>query len=277
MLLINLIEKCAADFFLKPYKKDRVNRKKNTFAEISKVMKKFSIGFLFLFFWAGFMASAQKTVEKQNLLWTRYLLKVKVSDKYQIRQEVEERTYWFPWRQHQFVMRTLLERRLGKGWNVGGGFTYFLHSLPNSPDAEVVQKKLELRPQLEVIYQQNLSPKFSLQHRYWFEWRFYQKEPQGFEHISNRFRYRMEFSYVPHPKLTLKVFDEIHLHLAHKTNPNVFDQNRVGGSVIFMPEPNFGLELGYLNWFQQKPSGNDFFSRNITRITLHHTLNFAKK
>lgn len=264
-------------FFIKPYKKDRECRKKNTFAEISIKMKKFTPSFILLIFFFGFHASAQKNVEKQNLLWTRYLLKVKVSEQYLFRQEVEERTYWFPWRQHQLVVRSLMERKLGKGWNIGGGFTYFLHSLPNTPEAEVIQKKLELRPQLEVIYQQTLSPKLSLQHRYWYEWRFYQKEPKGFEHLSNRIRYRMEFSYTPHPKITLKAFDEIHLHLASKVTTNVFDQNRVGGSLIFMPQPNFGLELGYLNWFQQKPAGKDFFSRDITRITLHHTLNFAKK
>lgn len=241
-------------------------------------MKKISLSFILLFFLLVLQAKAQKNVEKQDLLWVRYLVKAKISDKYQVRQEVEERTYWFPWRQHQLVMRTLLERKLGKAWNVGGGFTYFQHSLPNNPDVEVVQKKLELRPQVEVIYQQSLAPKFSIQHRYWYEWRFFQNESKGFDHTSNRIRYRLELSYLPHPKITLKVFDEIHLHLSSKITPNVFDQNRVGGSIIYMPSPNYGIEVGYLNWFQQKPnSQKDFFSRDITRITFHHTLQFTKK
>lgn len=263
--------------FNNPYKKDRVYRGMNIFAEIITLMKKFALSFTLLFILLVFQVFAQRTIEKQNLLWTRYMLKVRISDQYLFRQEVEERTYWFPWRQHQVVMRSLLERKLGQGWSVGGGFTYFQHSLPNSPVGEVIQKKLELRPQLELIYQQSITSKLILQHRYWYEWRFFQKEPQGFEHVANRVRYRLELSYIPHPKITLKAFDEIHLHLASTITSNVFDQNRVGGSIIFMPEPNFGLELGYLNWYQQKPSGKDFYSRNITRITLHHQLKFAKK
>src|SRR5690554_890224 len=84
---------------------------------------------------------AQKKVDTQQLLWTRYYLKLKLHDNYQIRQEVEERTYWFPWRQHQFVTRTFAERKLGKGWNAGLGFTYFLQSLPHNP--EISNLKIE--------------------------------------------------------------------------------------------------------------------------------------
>lgn len=54
---------------------------------------------------------AQKNVETQQ----RYSLKLKLNDHYQLRQEIEERAYWFPWRQHQFVSRTAAERKLGKG------------------------------------------------------------------------------------------------------------------------------------------------------------------
>jgi len=55
---------------------------------------------------------AQKNTTTQELLWSRYYLKLKINDLYQIRQEIEERTYWFPWRQHQFVSRTFVERKL---------------------------------------------------------------------------------------------------------------------------------------------------------------------
>ena len=232
---------------------------------------------LLVFLLVSPLALAQKNVEKQHLLWTRYLLKARLSENLLIRQEVEERTYWFPWRQHQFVARSLVERKLGKGWFVGAGFTYFLHSLPNNPEIKDYQNKLELRPQLELIHVQSLNPKLSLQHRYWFEWRFFEKDLTGFELLSNRIRYRLELSYSPIKKLTLKAFDEIHLQVGEKIVYNVFDQNRVGGSVVFMPNPDFGFELGYFNWFQQRNTGKDFYSRNITRITLHHTLNLAKK
>ena len=74
--------------------------------------------------------NAQKNVETQNLLWLRYNLKLKINTNYQIRQDLEERTFWFPWRQHQFASRTLLDRRLGNGWNTAIAFTYLEQALP---------------------------------------------------------------------------------------------------------------------------------------------------
>lgn len=72
---------------------------------------------IFLFGLFSENVNAQKNIENQHLLWTRYYLKLKLNDNYQLRQEIEERNYWFPWRQHQFVSRTFADRKLGKGWN----------------------------------------------------------------------------------------------------------------------------------------------------------------
>ena len=61
-------------------------------------------------------ANTKKNVDTQHLLWTRYYLKLKINDNYQIRQELEERTYWFPWRQHQFIQGSVKPTHQ----NVGG-------------------------------------------------------------------------------------------------------------------------------------------------------------
>ncbi|MEQ8474133.1 MAG: DUF2490 domain-containing protein [Marinoscillum sp.] len=221
-------------------------------------------------------AVAQKNVETQQLLWTRYYLKLKLNDAYQLKQELEERNFWFPVRQHQFVSRTQLEKKLPEGWNAGLGFTFFLHALPQDPAITEYTTQLELRPQIELAYEQPLTQKIALNHRYWSELRFFEEPNGSFEFNNNRTRYKLELRYSPTHKMTLKAFDEIHINIGGKIIHNAFDQNRYGTSAQYMPTKHLGLELGYLNWFQQRKSGVDFYNRHIVRCTIHHTIDFKK-
>ncbi|MEQ9583426.1 MAG: DUF2490 domain-containing protein [Arenibacter sp.] len=216
---------------------------------------------------------AHKNIETQQLLWTRYNLKININDSYALRQELEERTYWFPWRQHQFVSRTLLERKIGKGWSTGFGMATFIQSLPQNPEIPTTENRVELRPRLEVSYWQELSKKFGLHHRYWSEFRFYEQPNGTLDYGNNRTRYKLELRYAAHPKVTLKVFDEILLNFGGQIVYNVFDQNRYGTSIQYMPINNFGFEIGYFNWFQQQKSGVDFYNRHIIRLTIHQNIN----
>jgi hypothetical protein len=219
---------------------------------------------------------AQKNIETQQLVWLRYALKLKLSDNYQIRQELEERSYWFPFRQHQLVSRTLLDRKLGKGWNAATGFAYFRQSLPQDPDAEVLTTLTELRPQLELAYAQPLSERVILHHRYWSEFRFFEQDDGNFNYGNNRTRYKLELRYSMSADFSLIAFDEVHFNIGREILNNVFDQNRYGASVQYM-HGNFGLELGYINWFQQRASGTDFYQRHIIRLTLHHSISIQKR
>lgn len=217
--------------------------------------------------------NAQKNVETQNLLWLRYNLKLNINTNYQIRQELEERTFWFPWRQHQFASRTLLDRRLGNGWNTAIGFTYLEQALPQNPTIKNFKNTTELRPQIEIAYNQIVSSQLSLNHRYWTDFRFFEQTDGSFDYSNIRTRYKLELSYKPTNRITLRTFDEIQINVGSKIVNNIFDQNRYGGSIQYMPKENFGFELEYLNSFQQHPSGVDFYNRNIIRLTFHQTLN----
>lgn len=219
---------------------------------------------------------AQKNIETQDLIWTRYSLKLKIKDPYQIKQELEERTYWFPWRQHQFLSRTLLERKLAQGWSAALGITYSMQSLPNDPTIRITENITELRPQVEISYNQILSDKISLNHRYWSEFRFFEQSDNSFDYSNNRTRYKLELGYTPSSKITLKIYDEILLNIGGNIVHNVFNQNRYGASIQYMPVENFGVELSYFNSFQERPSGVDFYNRNIIRFTIHQTINLKK-
>lgn len=236
---------------------------------ILKMQKLILLVFFILF---ALQVYSQKNVDHQSLLWTRYQLKLKFDDHWSASQELEERAYWFPWRQHQMVSRSMAQYQLGNGWNLGAGLTYFRQALPQDAYKDITYTQPELRPQLEVGYKQQLSQKFNIQHRYWSEMRNFKSENQDLKYSNIRMRYKLEIQYQHNSKVTFKAYDEIFINFGDNIVYNKFDQNRIGASVQYMPWKSFGFELGYINWYQQRPSGIDFYNRNIVRFTIHQSI-----
>ncbi|MBO0591600.1 DUF2490 domain-containing protein [Cellulophaga sp. E16_2] len=235
------------------------------------------IAYLVLFISLNFFqVIAQKKVTHQQLLWTSYSLKLKLNDNYQIRQEIDQRNYSNPWRQHQTLSRTFFDRQLGKGWNTAIGLTGVIQSLPNDPEVKDYYNQKELRPVLELGYRQPVTEKFFINHRFWSEFRFFEQENDSYEFANTRLRYKLELRYAPIKKVTFKAFDEIFLNVGNTIVYNVFDQNRMGASVQFMPLTNLGFEVGYFNMFQQQKNGIDFYDRNSIKFTIHHTIEVKK-
>ena len=229
-----------------------------------------------LFFFTLYSLYAQKSIDHQQLLWVRYNLKLNLNQSFTLQQEFEERTYWFPWRQHQFLSRTHLEKSVGNNWKLGVAFAYLEQSLPNNPNIKNYDKVGELRPQLEISNCQNLINKLSLEHRFWMEFKFFEQSNNTFDFGYVKTRYRLEFRYELFNNTMLKVFDEIHLNLGQEIVNNVFDQNRYGSSIQIMTSNNLGFELGYLNLFQQKQTSGSFYNRDIIRFTIHNNFNLKK-
>lgn len=233
---------------------------------------------LVLFILSGNLASAQRTITKQHLIWNRHYLTIELPKNLQIRQEVEERAYWFPWRQHQFLVRSHLVYKLKKApWQFAAGFTYFVQTSPQMQDADETNQHTELRPQLEIATKQKLHQKLSLVHRYWSEFRFFEDASGKFPFGNLRFRYLLELQYSPISKLTLKAFNEVHLNAGKNIVYNVFDQNRTGAGIKYMIVPEFGIDAGYFYWFQQKSDGIGRFGRHILRITFSYAIKVKAK
>jgi hypothetical protein len=223
--------------------------------------------FLFLFSTLSF---SQKTITHQELLWMRYFLKYEFSNKYAFKQEVEERVYFKNWSQHQLISRTQVDKKLGLNWSVAAGLTLFRLSLPQDPNSKDKTIQNEIRPQFSFSNQQSLSSKIKLDHRYLTEVRFFENESNKFDYSNIRIRYKAEFHFLLTQQLHLLVFDEILLNAGSNIVQNVFDQNRIGASFLYQTNTPFSFELGYFKWFQQRPSGTEFYSRDIIRFTLHH-------
>jgi len=227
-----------------------------------------------LFLLLSLNALAQSQVTRQSLQWTRYYLSLRIDDNQRIRQEVEWRSYWFPWRRHQALTRTHWEYRWNEKVRAAAGFSYFVHHRPHDPRAENFQAVQELRPKVELAFRQMLKPALHLSHRYWLEGRFFEQPTSdiAFEHI--RFRYRALLQYEMEERWTASLFGEIHLQAPLLGNVQIFDQTRAGLSLRYQFTRHWGTELSYIHWFQQRAALERFYERHIIRLTLHHTLQF---
>jgi hypothetical protein len=89
-----------------------------------------------------------------------------------------------------------------------------------------------------------------------------------------RFRYRIQGDYTFWKKeqrfLKGILSDEIMINGGNKIIKNTFDQNRIYAAVQVGVSPNVALELGYLNSFQERTNGVDYFNRDIIRFSFIH-------
>lgn len=229
---------------------------------------------------------AQKSVTDQRLVWYGYFLTIQFNDKWYWQTEVQERHFTHPVAQHQFLVRSHVHRAIGNtNWEASAGMCIFYQD-PNDPEAEVRLTVPELRPHIEFLYKQKLRP-LSLDHRYKVESRFFHDVNEertalddGFSFGNFRFRYRLQAT-VPVLKLddqrTLKIkaSDEILVNVGNNIVANVFDQNRIYAGLSVDLSSHLTFDVGYLNWFQQRPSG-DFYNRHILRLTAYHKIAIQK-
>ncbi len=229
----------------------------------------------------------QKNITNQDLIWYGLFTTFEINKKWYFQNEFQERHYVAPTTQHQFLIRTHLHRLLGtSGWETSLGMCLFLQN-PNDPNATSKLTVPELRPHLEFAYKQKLA-QVTIDHRYRAEARFFHNTnttrtelEDGFDFGNFRLRYRLQAT-IPLYKiaekrfLKLKVSDEIHLNAGNKISRNVFEQNRIYAGIGYDIIQNLSFEVGYLNWFQQRPNG-DFYNRDILRFTVAHKINLQKK
>lgn len=230
-----------------------------------------------------FAQSTGKQVAKQQLIWYAYNNTLEFSPRWLLISEVHERRFMNPDAQHQFVTRSHLHYSLGKGWSASAGFTYFLQS-PQAPPATTKLAVPELRPHIQFDYKQPLN-KLSIGHRYRIEKRFFRNTEDGElaeGYNSNyRLRYRLglEYQLATINKLPLKVkaSNEIHVNAGERITYNRFDQNRIYAGLNYAVHKDVAIEAGYLKWYQQRASGNQYFSRDIISFSVHHKIDLKKK
>ena len=230
-----------------------------------------------------FAQSPGKQVTEQQLVWYTYSNTLEFSPKRSLTTEIHERRFRNPGEQHQFQVSSRFNYSLGNNWSASAGFTYFLQS-PHDPNATDDLVVPELRPHIQVDYKQPLG-RLTITHRYRAEKRFFRKTANGEltdGYTTNyRFRYRLGLEYqvasIYNRPLKVKASDEVHLNAGKRILYNAFDQNRIYIGLNYAVHQNINVEAGYLNWYQQRASGNQFYSRDIISLAINHKINLKKK
>lgn len=232
---------------------------------------------------SGFAQSPGKEVTHQQLVWFSYANTLKFNHKWSLTSEVHERRFVNPNRQHQFLVRAQGRYVLGENWKAETGFMYFLQS-PNDPKATERLVVPELRPHIQLSYEQSFG-RINMTHRYRAEKRFFRNTSNGElapgYNTNYRFRYKLGIAYrlteLHDRPLKLEVTDEIHVNAGKKILYNRFDQNRLYAGLSYAILDNLEIAAGYLNWFQQRATGNQFYNRHIVQLAVSHTIDLSDK
>lgn len=242
-------------------------------------MKLYSL-LIFFFISSNYISNAQikKRVDHQSLIWTRYYNQLQINDKWSIHSEFDNRVFINPNDQNLFVIRVQGRYKISEEIEVGSGLVYFSVATQD-PEVDSGFNKPEYRIQQDLTLKHNWN-KILFSQRFQIEERFFQNfDIEGLTSGTTffwRFRYRIQgdYDFWRKKKKYLKaiVYDELMINAGKEVVNNVFDQNRIYVGLQYGINSSLALELGYLNSFQQRASGVDYFNRNIIRLGIYHKL-----
>ena len=237
----------------------------------------------FFFISASLIAQPEKNIDHQSILWTRYYNQLLMNEKWSLHSEFDNRLFVKPLQENLYVIRIQGRYKINDCLETGVGFAYF------SVDTQVPEitnnfTTPEYRTQQDITWKLNVK-KVILMQRFQLEERFIhnanKEELLSGSTFSWRFRYRLQGDYTFWRKekqlLKAVVSDEIMFNFGKKIIKNTFDQNRIYAAIHYGWNTNFAFELGYLNSFQRRANGIDYFNRDIIRFSIFHKIRIQKK
>lgn len=245
-------------------------------------MKIIKILFLLLGCFAS-QAQTEKNIDHQSILWTRYCTQLTLNSKWSLHSEFDNRLFLKPVTENLYVIRLQARYKINDHLESGAGFAHFsvATQVPEiNPDFNIP----EYRGQQDITWKENLG-KVTLNQRFQLEERFVHNANSDMLLPGTtffwRFRYRIQGEYTFWKKedqyFKAVVSDEILFNFGKKIIKNTFDQNRIYAAIQYGLNPNFAFELGYLNSFQRRTNGIDYFNRDIIRFSIFHKLRIQKK
>jgi hypothetical protein len=228
-------------------------------------------------------AQTEKNVDHQSLLWTRYYNQLTLDNKWSIHSEFDNRVFLNSFKHNLYETRIQGRYKINKDIEVGAGYAYFSVAT-QVPETTYDFRIPENRGQQDITWKQEYG-KFTLNQRFQVEERFFHNADKVSLLPGTtfywRFRYRLqgEYSFWIKESQYMKaiVNDELMINGGKNVVKNTFDQNRIYAAFQYGVNKNIALELGYLNSFQQRASGVDYFDRDIIRFTFYHKINLHKK
>jgi hypothetical protein len=228
-------------------------------------------------------AQTEKNVDHQSLLWTRYSNQLTLNSKWSILSEFDNRVFIHPFEENLYLIRVQGRYKINKDVDLGAGLAYFSVA---TQDPETINdfRTPEYRAEQNITWKQEFN-QFILSQRVQIEERFFHNaNKEGLQPGTTfywRFRYRLQGEYSCWKKgsryLKAIVYDELMINGGENVVKNTFDQNRIYAALQYGVNKNIALELGYLNSFQQRASGVDYFDRDIIRFTFFHKIKLKEK
>ena len=246
-------------------------------------MKKFRV---ILFLLLSGLCQAQtdeKNIDHQSILWTRYYNQLLLSEKWSLHSEFDNRLFLKPVQENLYVVRIQGRYKINDHLEIGAGFAYFSVDT-QVPEINPDYNTPEYRGQQDLTWKSNVN-KVTLTQRFQVEERFIRNADK--EDLLPgttffwRFRYRLQGDYTFWKKekqlLKAVLSDEIMFNFGKKIIKNTFDQNRIYAAIHYGLNSNLAFELGYLNSFQRRSNGIDYFNRDIIRFSIFHKIKILKK
>lgn len=246
-------------------------------------MKKFRV---ILFLLLSVLCQAQtdeKNINHQSILWTRYYNQLLLNEKWSLHSEFDNRLFLKPVQENLYVVRIQGRYKINDHLETGSGFAYFSVDT-QVPEINPDYNTPEYRGQQDLTWKSNVN-KVTLTQRFQVEERFIRNADKEDLLLGTtffwRFRYRLQGDYTFWKKekqlLKAVVSDEIMFNFGKKIIKNTFDQNRIYAAIHYGLNSNLAFELGYLNSFQRRSNGIDFFNRDIIRFSIFHKIKISKK
>jgi len=104
--------------------------------------------------------SAQSAPSREALAWLAYFGRVDLSSRWYATGEFHERRWLDPFRVHQRLARTHLQRRVGGGLSLGVGYTYFQQGVQD-PERPALPLVNEHRPHVQADLSHEVTPRIT--------------------------------------------------------------------------------------------------------------------
>jgi hypothetical protein len=232
---------------------------------------------------ANLIAQSDKNIDHQSILWSRYYNQLLLNEKWSLHSEFDNRLFVQPIQENLYLIRVQGRYKINDHLETGAGFAYFSVDT-QVPEINPNYSTPEYRGQQDITWKLNRN-KVTFTQRFQLEERFIHNtnkdERLPGTTFSWRFRYRLQADYTFWKKekqlLKAVVSDEIMFNFGKKIIKNTFDQNRIYAALHYGLNSNLAFELGYLNSFQRRSNGIDFFNRDIIRFSIFHKIKISKK
>ncbi|RKS15162.1 DUF2490 domain-containing protein [Flavobacterium sp. 120] len=237
----------------------------------------------FLFVSVLCQAQTEKNIDHQSILWTRYNNQLVLNEKWSLHTEFDNRVFLKPVKENLYVIRIQGRYKINENLEAGIGFAHFSVAT-QEPEVSYDFKIPEYRGQQDLTWKLNIN-KVTLLQRFQAEERFIHNANKESllpgSTFTWRFRYRLQADYIFWKKenqfLKTILSDEIMFNAGKTIIKNTFDQNRIYAALQYGINKNIALELGYLNSFQRRTNGINYFNRDIIRFSIFHKIKLQKK